>query len=115
MAGLPVGATAPETPLFAAATQGAPLHLHASTRTRRTHGVFMVGSERASVHSSRRDGDGLSVTLSIGAGSLVLTGSMDATQARAMARALVAAAVAVEVQQARCTAGQARTLNGGPA
>lgn len=66
-----------------------------STRTRRNHGVFMLGSELASVYSSRRESDGHGVTMTVGNGTLVLSGSMTPMQARAMARALNAAADAV--------------------
>ena len=65
-----------------------------STRTRRNHGVFLVGYELATVYSSRREGDALGVTLSIGVGSMVLTGGMTPDQARAMAKALNKAAAA---------------------
>ncbi len=68
----------------------------ALTRTRRNHGVFLVGDQLATVYSSRREFDTLGVTLSVGAGALTITGSMTPVQARAMARALAAAADAVE-------------------
>lgn len=104
MAGHPLGATAPISSVPTSAPQSAPVRVMAASRTRRNHGVFMLGNEVASIYSSRRvaDGsrvpDGLGVILSVGSGSLVLTGSMTATQARVMARVLVAAAAAAEAQ-----------------
>lgn len=69
-----------------------------TTRTRRNHGVFMLGSELASVYSSRRETDGRGVILTVGAGALVLNGAMTPTQARSLARALEAAASAVQTR-----------------
>lgn len=99
MAGQPLGAPAPlsqAVPL--SAPQPAPLRVLAASRTRRNHGVFLLGSELATVYSSRRAADGRGVSMTVGSGSLVLTGSMTPTQARAMARALAAAAEASEAQ-----------------
>ena len=67
-----------------------------SSRTRRNHGVFLIGDQVAFVFSSRRGLQGLGVMLSIGDKSLQLNGSMTPTQARSMARALNAAAEASE-------------------
>jgi hypothetical protein len=74
-------------------------HCPAGTRTRRNHGVFLVGRELASVYSSRRGTGGLGVTMTIGNGPLQLSGSMSPAQARNLARALAAAAAAVEERQ----------------
>ena len=93
------GATAPVLPASLSASQRAPLRVVTSTRTRRNHGVFMLGDELATVYSSRRESGGLGVTLSVGCGTVMLTGSMTPTQARAMARALCAAAIAVDAVQ----------------
>ena len=104
MAGQLIGAPAPQSPAsFSAPLRAVIRAPAASSRTRRNHGVFLLGHELASVYSSRRasaDLERLGVSMSVGAGSLVLTGSMTATQARAMARALMAAAAAVESQGA---------------
>jgi hypothetical protein len=59
----------------------------------------MVGDQLATIDSSRRAGEALPVTLTVGAGSLQLTGAMTPTQARTMAKALTSAADAVERQQ----------------
>ena len=100
MAGQPLGAPAPQSPASVSAPQRAPHRVIASSRTRRNHGVFQLGNELATVYSSRRASDGHGVSMAVGTSSLVLTGSMTATQARAMARALIAAASAVEAQGA---------------
>ena len=100
MAGQPLGAPALLSPTSVPAPQRAPHRIFASSRTRRNHGVFQLGNELASVYSSRRASEGHGVSMSVGTGSLVLTGSMTASQARAMARALIAAASAVESQGA---------------
>lgn len=100
MAGQLIGAPAPRSPASHPEAQRAPHRVIASSRTRLSHGVFQLGNELASVYSSRRASDGHGVSMAVGAGSLVLTGSMTATQARAMARALIAAASAVEAQGA---------------
>jgi hypothetical protein len=97
MAGPSLGAHAPNSPALSDPLR-VPSHAAASSRTRRNHGVFMLGNELASIYSSRRAADGLGVSMAVGCGSLVLTGSMTSTQARAMACALVAAAQAAEVQ-----------------
>jgi hypothetical protein len=100
MAGLSMGALSPAVPSSSSAPRRT-LHLvPGSTRTRRNHGVFLFGNELATVYSSRRESDGLGVTMTVGSGSLVLTGGMTPTQARAMARALSAAADAADTAQA---------------
>lgn len=99
MAGQPLGAPAPSSPSVPLpASQRPRLRVAATSRTRRIHGVFLLGSELATVYSSRRAADGQGVSMTVGSGSLVLTGSMTPTQARAMARALAAAAEASEAQ-----------------
>ena len=99
MAGQLIGALAPQSPASHPEAQRAPRRVIASSRTRLNHGVFQLGNDLASVYSSRRASGGHGVSMSVGTGSLVLTGSMTASQARAMARALIAAASAVETQQ----------------
>ena len=100
MAGTTLGAHAPNSPASSSAPQRAPLRVVATSRTRRNHGVFLLGNELATVYSSRRSAESLGVSMSVGSGSLVLTGSMTALQARRMAQALLAAALAAETQGA---------------
>jgi len=95
MAGLSLGAES-STPH---ASGDAPVRLRvpASSRTRRMHGVFALGKELATVYSTRREGDGFGVVLTVGdhePGSLAFTCRMTTTQARAVAGALEAAATA---------------------
>ena len=99
MAGQPLGAPALHSPASLPEAQRGLHRVTASSRTRRNHGVFLLGSELATVYSSRRASDGHGVSMAVGAGSMVVTGSMTATQARAMARALMAAASATEATQ----------------
>lgn len=96
MAGQTLGALAPNASAHLLAPQCAVPRGAVSSRTRRNHGVFMLGEELASIYSSRRVADELGVSMAVGCGSLVLTGSMTPRQARAMAGALMAAACAVE-------------------
>ena len=100
MAGQHLGAPALLSPASVPAPQRAPHRVMASSRTRRNHGVFLLGDELATVYSSRRASDGHGVSMAVGAGALVLTGTMSATQARAMACALIAAASAADAQGA---------------
>ncbi len=74
-------------------------HVPADTRTRRNHGVFLFGAEVAAVYSTRRASDGHGVSMTVGHGSLMLTGSLTPKQARMMARALDAAADAAAAVQ----------------
>lgn len=96
MANQPLGAPALLSPTSVSAPQRAPHRVIASSRTRRNHGAFLIGDELATVYSSRRAASSRSVSMSVGNGSMVLTGSMSPTQARAMANALIAAAQAAE-------------------
>ena len=90
------------------------LRLPLSSRTRRNHGVCLLGDELATVYSSRRAADGRAVTMTIGAGSVLLNGTMTPMQARALAQALAAAAAAAE-RAASCGAMPAGAANGGAA
>lgn len=92
MAGTPLGASSPTS------SPQRTLHLVPSTRTRRNHGTFLLGGHLASVYSSRQASRCYGVSFEIGAGTLVVNGSMTPAQARSMARALNAAADAVEQQ-----------------
>ena len=96
MAGYSMGAAAPASLAPNAAPQRLPNLVPASTRTRRNHGVFQFGNELAAIHSTRRESDGLGVTLTIDSGTMVLTGRMTPCQARAVAHAMQAAAQAAD-------------------
>ena len=69
------------------------------TRTRVGHCAIGIGGGTLQVFSSRERGTPLGVTVAVGGTALQLTGAMTPTQARTMARALTAAADAVERQQ----------------
>lgn len=99
MAGTTVGNRAP-SPFAVPDKQRQLYRVPAVTRTRRNHGVFLLGDKLATVDSSRRAGEGHSVTLTVGNGVPLLTGSMTPAQARAMSRALLAAADAADGQPA---------------
>lgn len=103
MAGISLGACSPASSSPALPAPHATLHRvpAASSRTRRNHGVFLLGNELATVDSSRRRGDACSVMLTVGSGTPLLVGGMTPAQARAMARALVVAAEAAEAAQLR--------------
>jgi len=90
VAGTPLGASSPNL------SPQHTLHLVPSTRTRRNHGAFMLGGHLACVYSSRQASRCYGVSFEIGAGTLVVNGSMTAAQARGMARALAAAADAAD-------------------
>lgn len=96
MAGQSLRATAPLSPSSFLASPDAPRRVLAASRTRRNHGVFLIGDELATVYSSRRSADSFGVSMTVGNGALVLTGSMTPAQARAMAAALNAAACAAD-------------------
>ena len=100
MAGQPIGASAPQVPASISAPRRQPLRVVASSRTRRNHGVFLIGAELASVYSSRRTSESRGVTVSVGNGPALLSGGMSPQQARALAGALMAAAAAVDIQGA---------------
>jgi hypothetical protein len=90
MAGSPLGASSPNS------SPQRTLHIVPSSRTRRNHGVFVLGGHLACIYSARRASRCYGVSFEIGAGTLVVNGSMTAAQARGMARALAAAADAVD-------------------
>ncbi len=94
MAGTSLGAAAPATSPIP--STGRTLRIvPSSSRTRRNHGVLLLGDQLAAVYSSRRERDGRDVLLELGAGAVLISGAMTTTQARLLARALVAAAEAV--------------------
>lgn len=76
----------------------------ATTRTRRNHGAFTLGGQLACVYSTRRSGECNDVGFELGAGTLTLASTMTAVQARNLARALLAAADAIESGQQACAA-----------
>lgn len=102
MAGLILGATAPALPApptntGAIAARRSVFRVPASTRTRRLQGVCLAGGVLLSVHSSRRDGAAApGVSLTLHDGLTDHTGTITPTQARALAQAIEAAAVAAE-------------------
>ncbi len=97
MAVISMGAPAPES-LAPRASHGATSGQARTTRTRRNHGCCLIGGQLASVYSSRRGGDGLGVTLTIGSGAFVLSGGMTPAQARSLAKALTLAAGAADAK-----------------
>lgn len=100
MAGQPLGAHAPASlSPFPLAPSAAVYRVQPVSRTRRNHGVFIVGDQLACVYSLRRADDGRGVQLVLGHEGPVFTGGMSPVQARAVARALVAAADAAELQR----------------
>ena len=103
MAVHPLGAIAPASsiPSHAEASPGIQrpaLHLvrPAQTRTRCNHGTFMLGGQLAAVYSARSGGKCYGIQLELGAGTLSVDARMTAGQARSMARALLAAAAAID-------------------
>jgi len=97
MAGQLIGAPAPQASNSVSAPARKPHRVIALSRTRRNHGVFLLGAELTTVYSSRRATGSLGVSMSVGNGPQMLSGGMTPTQARAMANALMAAAYAAEV------------------
>lgn len=69
-----------------------------SSRTRRCHGQFSIGRCGASVHSSRSTATP-GVIVDITADGVLITNRLSAVQARACARALWAAAEAIDASQ----------------
>ncbi|MCW5632443.1 MAG: hypothetical protein KIT17_03835 [Rubrivivax sp.] len=107
-----LGAIAPASssspsPCSAAARQVTHLARTPDTRARRNHGTFMLGGQLAGVYSARGAGKCYGVSFELGAGTLSLAARMTASQARAMAQALVAAAKAAEEVQAPAQGGAA--------
>jgi hypothetical protein len=109
MAGQSLGAPAPVLSPSSPSAPQRPLHLVATTntRTRRNHGAFTLGGQLACVYSARGAGKCYGVSFELGAGTLSLAARMTAGQARNMARALLAAADAVDGAQAGAAGGAA--------
>lgn len=113
MAVHPLGATAPASP-HAVQTpahprpQRTPLHLVPTvrTRTRCNHGTFMLGGQLAAVYSTRSAGKCYGIRFELGTSTLHVDADMTPGQARSMARALLAAAAAVDLVQRAAGAAQ---------
>ena len=111
MAGISLGAVASTLPASIPAQPRHLIRVPASSRTRLNHGVFLFGTEVAAVYSTRRATDGHGVTMTVGQNALTLTGNLTPTQARMMARALLAAADSAEKAQGVSQAYTARQLD----
>lgn len=96
MAGISMGARAPAFPASLPSADCAVPHVPAASRKRRCHGVFSLSGELAVVYSLRRVEPGKGVQLVLGHEGPVMTPGMSPTQARNLARALVAAADAAD-------------------
>jgi hypothetical protein len=98
MAGSPLGTSAP-TPPAPGATQRRTLYrVPTTTRTRRLHGVCLVGGALLSVYSSRSAGAaGRAVTVTMQTSASERTVSMAPADCRVLARSLVLAADAAEL------------------
>lgn len=70
------------------------------SRTRCNHGTFMLGGQLAAVYSTRSAGQCYGIRFELGTSTLSVDAAMTASQARSMARALLAAAAAVDRLQA---------------
>lgn len=97
MAGTPLGALAPASPVIPPAADSAAILVPQRTRNRVCHGVFSLAGELCVVYSSRRVVEaGKGVQLVLGHDGPVRAPSLSPTQARNLARALVAAADAAD-------------------
>ncbi|MFT3820475.1 MAG: hypothetical protein QM750_23160 [Rubrivivax sp.] len=102
MAGYPTDASAPRPfprPSLDASSSNPPPNPFTTTRTRRRHGTFVLAGRMAIVTSSRRQGEALAIGLEIGPDGELLRGLITPAQARSIARALSAAADAVDLQR----------------
>lgn len=105
MAVFPMGAAAPaQSPSALSADpqaprRAAPVLAPASTRTRRLHAAFAFGPVVASVHTTRRDAEPRSTTLTLADGTHAPSVAMLPAQARQLARALLDAAEAADLVQ----------------
>lgn len=96
MAGTSLGAASPASPPSLQLPSAGARRVLGVTRTRRNHGVFLIGNELACIYSSRRAGDAKGVQLVLGTETPVFSGSVSQAQARAIARALIAAADSID-------------------
>lgn len=98
MAGSPLGTSAPTPPAPGAAQRRTLYRVPTTTRTRRLHGVCLVGGALLSVYSSRSAGAaGRAVTVTMQTSASERTVSMGAADCRVLARSLVLAAEAAEL------------------
>jgi hypothetical protein len=98
---MPAAFTNEGAAMSAGTTLGASSPLYApspSSRKRTCHGAFSLGQVPATVYASRSATDA-SVMVDIGTGGLIAHGRLTAAQARSAARALLAAADAVDSAQ----------------
>lgn len=96
MAGTTQGATTPDlspSPLDAPRV----VRVHGDTRTRKNHGVMLLGDRLACVYSTRRHSQSLGVILTLALGATQVEGFMSPRQARTLARALESAAASAEL------------------
>lgn len=96
MAGISMGAPAPAFPASIPAADSAVNRIPEVSRRRRCHGVFSLDAQLCVVYSLRRVEPGKGVQLVLGHDGPVMTPHMSPTQARNLARALVAAADAAD-------------------
>lgn len=99
MAGISLRVPAHSSFASAARSQDEAQHDPLTTRTRRNHGVFLVGDKLLCIFSSRRAADPASVLLSVGTAPTVFAGRMSPAQARSLSSALARAADAAELAQ----------------
>lgn len=78
-----------------------------TSRTRRCHGVFILGDRLACIYSTRRSTSAHGVTVELGHGDQPVPVSLTPPQARAVARALLTAADAAEAVQRAVKGGAA--------
>ncbi|WP_396268516.1 hypothetical protein [Ideonella sp.] len=98
MAGSPLGTSAPTSPAPGAAQRRPLYRVPTSTRTRRLHGVCLVGDSLLSVFSTRTAGAvGRAVTLTVQTSASERTLNLAAADCRVLARSLVLAADAAEL------------------
>jgi hypothetical protein len=98
MAGISLGTPVPVLSPSPRSPQPALQLVPAATRRRRNHGAFLLGGHLACVYSTRSVSRCYGISFEIGAGTLTLASAMTPAQARGLARALGAAADAVDLQ-----------------
>ncbi len=98
MAVNPLGAHASETSPVNDPALRTLYRVPASSRTRLSHGTFLIGDQLGSIYSSRRGGDRQAVVFQVGTGPLHISCSITPRHARTMARALLAAANALDAK-----------------
>lgn len=96
MAGISMGASAPAFPASIPAADSVVTRISEVSRRRRCHGVFSLDAQLCVVYSLRRVEPGKGVQLVLGHDGPVMTPHLSPTQARNLARALVAASDAAD-------------------